>query len=140
MACTLTTMTMLLVTECSLVEQLGIAQEVCLESVPRLCVQPDFLRILFTFLTKCVLLFPLFAGVTPWGTFVSCEEYGNGQCWQVDPDPSGAHYLNPKMTKLGGKGGNYEVCHLAGAPDGASARPASTSANLMMMGIVCRLR
>jgi len=43
-------------------------------------------------------------GRTPWWTFLSCEEYSLGQCYQVDPTgqrPS-------KVTKLGGLGGNYE--------------------------------
>ena len=43
-------------------------------------------------------------GRTPWGTFLSCEEYSLGQCYQVDPTgqrPS-------RVTKLGGLGGNYE--------------------------------
>jgi len=43
-------------------------------------------------------------GRTPWGTFLSCEEYSLGQCYQVDPTgqrPS-------EVTKLGGLGGNYE--------------------------------
>ena len=43
-------------------------------------------------------------GRTPWGTFLSCEEYSLGQCYQVDPTgqrPS-------KVTKLGGLGGNYK--------------------------------
>ena len=47
-------------------------------------------------------------GSTPWNTWVSCEEHGSGQCWQVDPDPSGEHHLKPEMTKLGGDGGNFE--------------------------------
>ncbi|KAL7549172.1 hypothetical protein ACHAWF_012450 [Thalassiosira exigua] len=47
-------------------------------------------------------------GTTPWGTFVSCEEYGSGQCWQVDPDPKSEHHSKPEVTKLGGEGGKYE--------------------------------
>ena len=39
---------------------------------------------------------------------MSCEEYGKGQCWQVDPDPSSEHHLKPEETKLGGAGGSYE--------------------------------
>lgn len=46
--------------------------------------------------------------MTPWGTFVSCEEFGKGQCWQVDPDPSSVHHSSPEQTVLGGEGGNYE--------------------------------
>lgn len=42
-------------------------------------------------------------GLTPWNTWVSCEEYSDGQCWQVDPYGGGA-----KETKLGGSGGRYE--------------------------------
>jgi len=42
-------------------------------------------------------------GLTPWNTWVSCEEYEDGQCWQVDPVSGDA-----KETKLGGKGGRYE--------------------------------
>jgi len=45
-------------------------------------------------------------GVTAWGTWVSCEEFRNGQCWQVDPEgrrPS-------QMTALGGDdGGLFEA-------------------------------
>lgn len=48
-------------------------------------------------------------GTTPWNTWVSCEEFGNGQCWQVDPDPSSEHHSKPEITKLGGEGGNYET-------------------------------
>ena len=50
----------------------------------------------------------MFLGTTPWGTFVSCEEYSKGQCWQVDPDPASEHHDTPMKTKLGGQGGNYE--------------------------------
>ena len=49
-------------------------------------------------------------GATPWKTYVSCEEYGSGQCYQVDPDPASEHHLLPEKTVLGGKGGgNYEA-------------------------------
>jgi hypothetical protein len=48
-------------------------------------------------------------GSTPWRSFVSCEEYGSGQCYQVDPDPKSVHHLHPEKTVLGGKGGNYEA-------------------------------
>lgn len=51
----------------------------------------------------------LYSGTTPWGTFISCEEYESGQCWQVDPDPAGKHHSNPEKTLLGGAGGNYEA-------------------------------
>ena len=43
-------------------------------------------------------------GLTPWKTWVSCEEDGDdGQCWQIDPIERRA-----QETKLGGDGGNYE--------------------------------
>jgi len=42
-------------------------------------------------------------GLTPWNTWVSCEEHDGGQCWQVDPVTGDA-----KKTKLGGNGGSYE--------------------------------
>jgi hypothetical protein len=43
-------------------------------------------------------------GLTPWNTWVSCEEDEGGQCWQVDPVERRA-----QETKLGGdKGGWYE--------------------------------
>ena len=44
------------------------------------------------------------SGRTPWNTFISCEEYANGQCWQVDP----LDIVPPEITRLGGSGGNYE--------------------------------
>jgi len=43
-------------------------------------------------------------GKTPWDTWVSCEETGSGQCWQVDP----TGLKKPQVTKLGGNGGNFE--------------------------------
>ena len=49
-------------------------------------------------------------GSTPWKTYVSCEEYGSGQCFQVDPDPASVHHLHPQKTTLGGgSGGNFEA-------------------------------
>ena len=48
-------------------------------------------------------------GKTPWNSWISCEEYGKGQCWQVDPDPSSEHHKNPQVTVLGQDGGNYEA-------------------------------
>lgn len=42
-------------------------------------------------------------GLTPWNTWVTCEEYSDGQCWQVDPINE-----RTKVTKLGGNGGRYE--------------------------------
>lgn len=48
-------------------------------------------------------------GLSPWNTWISCEEYDDGQCWQVDPDPSSPYHDSPKETTLGGKnGGTYE--------------------------------
>jgi hypothetical protein len=47
-------------------------------------------------------------GKTPWNTWISCEEYGEGQCWQVDPNPKSVHHNKPKMTLLGEDGGNFE--------------------------------
>ena len=42
-------------------------------------------------------------GLTPWNTFISCEETGGGQCWQVGADG------RVEETKLGGTdGGRYE--------------------------------
>lgn len=44
-------------------------------------------------------------GKTPWGTWVSCEEYGNGQVWEVDPHRT----TPPQKTVLGGqRGGAFE--------------------------------
>jgi hypothetical protein len=44
-------------------------------------------------------------GRTPWQTWISCEEYGKGQCWQVDP----SNQIPSEITQLGGpNGGNYE--------------------------------
>jgi hypothetical protein len=44
-------------------------------------------------------------GVTPWGSWISCEEYPNGQCYQVDP----LGEREPEVTFLGeAEGGNYE--------------------------------
>jgi secreted PhoX family phosphatase len=48
-------------------------------------------------------------GKTPWNTWISWEEYGKEQCWQVDPDPSTDHHTNPEMTRLGGDGGSFEA-------------------------------
>jgi hypothetical protein len=45
-------------------------------------------------------------GLTPWNTFVSCEEYPGGQCWQVHPQG----LKTPRMTVIGGKrGGQFEA-------------------------------
>lgn len=50
----------------------------------------------------------IYVGTTPWNTWVSCEEFTGGQCFQVDPDPTSEHHTKPQETKLGGKGGSYE--------------------------------
>ena len=48
-------------------------------------------------------------GLSPWNTWISCEEYSDGQCWQVDPDPMSKHHENPSETNLGSRwGGTYE--------------------------------
>ena len=49
------------------------------------------------------------AGSTPWGTFISCEEYNgqpaNGQCWEVHPEEE----WPARPTKMGGaQGGKFE--------------------------------
>jgi hypothetical protein len=45
-------------------------------------------------------------GLTPWNTFVSCEEYPGGQCWQVHPQGLEA----PSRTVMGGRlGGQFEA-------------------------------
>ena len=44
-------------------------------------------------------------GITPWNTWISCEEYSKGKCWQVDP--SGGR--EPETTDLVEEaGGNFE--------------------------------
>ena len=40
-------------------------------------------------------------GKTPWNTYVSCEEVKEGQCYQVDPDPSSQYHTRPEATKIG---------------------------------------
>mmetsp|Transcript_12724 Transcript_12724/g.27444 ORF Transcript_12724/g.27444 Transcript_12724/m.27444 type:complete len:687 (+) Transcript_12724:110-2170(+) len=42
-------------------------------------------------------------GLTPWNTWVTCEEHEDGQCWQIDP-------VNRRVEKtvLGGDGGEFE--------------------------------
>ncbi|KAL9178300.1 hypothetical protein ACHAXT_001728 [Thalassiosira profunda] len=47
-------------------------------------------------------------GLTPWHTWLSCEEFEDGQCWQVDPNPNNPNHATPAATVLGGKGGRYE--------------------------------
>jgi hypothetical protein len=45
-------------------------------------------------------------GHTHWGTWVSCEEHAQGQCWQVDPTGR----REPTQTVLGGlEGGSFEA-------------------------------
>jgi len=49
-------------------------------------------------------------GMSPWNTWISCEEVGSGQCWQVEPDPNKPNHNSPKATLLGGpSGGAYET-------------------------------
>jgi hypothetical protein len=44
-------------------------------------------------------------GLTPWNTWVSCEEYPGGHCFQTDP----RGLRSPEKTKLGGwTGGQFE--------------------------------
>ena len=44
-------------------------------------------------------------GRTPWNTWVTCEEYRSGQCWQVDPTG-----VRPgEKTVVGQEGGAYEA-------------------------------
>ena len=48
-------------------------------------------------------------GLTPWNTWLSCEEWKRGQCWQVAADPSSTSYLSAQKTMIGGsKGGRFE--------------------------------
>ena len=44
-------------------------------------------------------------GKTPWNSWVSCEEYGKGRCWQVDP----TGVRSPAITKLVEGEGNFEA-------------------------------
>lgn len=45
-------------------------------------------------------------GLTPWSTWISCEEFAGGQCWQVDPFERRV----PEKTSIGEKeGGNFEA-------------------------------
>ena len=48
-------------------------------------------------------------GRTPWNTWISCEETGRGQCFQVTADPLHPNFGLPQETKLGGNGGNFEA-------------------------------
>eukprot|EP00986_Skeletonema_menzelii_P013151 scaffold7491_cov142-Skeletonema_menzelii.AAC.2 len=48
-------------------------------------------------------------GLTAWNTWISCEEWKRGQCWQVAADPSSPDYLSAQKTMIGGsKGGRFE--------------------------------
>jgi hypothetical protein len=47
-------------------------------------------------------------GLSPWQTWISCEETSIGQCWQVEPNPASPNHNSPNITLLGGDGGNYE--------------------------------
>lgn len=42
-------------------------------------------------------------GTSPWNTWITCEEYSDGQCWQIDP-----YTGQTKVTKLGESGGRFE--------------------------------
>ncbi len=48
-------------------------------------------------------------GVSPWSTWISCEETETGQCHEVDPDPKSENHDTPTQTLLGGDGGQYEA-------------------------------
>lgn len=48
-------------------------------------------------------------GVSPWFTWVSCEETPSGQCHEVDPDPHSENHDKPMPTLLGGTGGKFEA-------------------------------
>ena len=49
-------------------------------------------------------------GVTPWKTWISCEETSTGQCYEVDPDPKSKNHDKPMQTLLGGtNGGQFEA-------------------------------
>ena len=59
-------------------------------------------------------------GVTPWKTWISCEETSNGQCHEVDPDPKSKNHDKPMQTLLGGSnGGQFEAV----AVDDRAAEP-----------------
>jgi secreted PhoX family phosphatase len=59
-------------------------------------------------------------GISPWNTWISCEEVGGGQCWQVEPNPDSPNHNSPKATLLGGSsGGSYETVAVDNTnPDG----------------------
>ncbi len=48
-------------------------------------------------------------GISPWNTWISCEEWKRGQCWQVSADPISPNYLKAQKTMMGGRsGGRFE--------------------------------
>ncbi len=48
-------------------------------------------------------------GLTPWNSWISCEEWKRGQCWQISADPTSPNYLRAQKTMIGGrKGGRFE--------------------------------
>ncbi len=48
-------------------------------------------------------------GLTSWNTWISCEEWNRGHCWQVSADPSSPNYLKAQKTMIGGiEGGRFE--------------------------------
>lgn len=48
-------------------------------------------------------------GITPFNTWISCEEWKRGQCWQVSADPTSPNYLKAQKTMIGGRnGGRFE--------------------------------
>lgn len=53
-------------------------------------------------------------GKSPWNTWISCEETGRGQCFQVTADPRHPNFGRPQETKLGGNGGNFEAVAVDG--------------------------
>lgn len=48
-------------------------------------------------------------GLTPWNTWISCEEWKKGHCWQVEADSMSPNYLKAQKTMIGGnRGGRFE--------------------------------
>ena len=60
-------------------------------------------------------------GATPWGTWVSCEEFPAGQCWQVDP----LGHRKSNRTVLGGSEGGFFEAFAFGfsSENGRRSRP-----------------